>query len=255
MQAPAEGTPVAPPPAAGPPAAPPPAEVPSVLPKGSAATTDKPPLVDIPDVGACRTVLRAAHLAPDFAFEAAYAHAEVALDSASFSDLHPDMDTAWASVTFNAYRSFGENDIEAARASQLKESGQDKVNWTQLMSSLKNKASTARAFAPIVFARLDGTRISPTTSTDREENVYVAARLPVTSDGWSVFVEGGHKFVDIAKKSPTPRKDSTPAGVGFDLRLSNGTWLGLYASADLQSGTVLSLGNLKWSFGEANRPF
>jgi hypothetical protein len=227
---------------------PPPVEGAPVVSQGTTVTTDKPALVDIPDIGACRAIFRAAHLVPDFAFEAAYAHAEVALNSASFSDLHPDMDTAWASITFNVHRSFGEQDVAREL---VHESG----NWTKLLDALKAKASGAYAIAPIFFARLDGTRISPATSSDREENVYVAARLPVASDGWSVFVEGGHKFVDIAKKSPTPQKDTTPAGVGFDLRLANGTWLGLYASADLQSGTVLSLANLKWSFGEASRPF
>jgi len=219
-------------------------------PTGSTVTTDKPPLVDVPLLAECRQMIRSAHLSTDFAFEVAYADSEVAVDSTEISDLHPYTDTLWASFTFNLYRSFSSGNIESA----LKCTSDTCSGWSNAIATLQRRWANAWAAAPIVFVRLDDARISPATSADREVDLYLAARLPVISNGWSVFAEGGHKFMDLTNKIPAKPKDSTPVGLGFDLRLGTGTWLGLYAGADAKSGAILSLGNIKWSIGES-RPF
>jgi hypothetical protein len=233
------------------PAPPPPPTPATPAAPGSEVVIEKPTLITIDDVGKCRDVMKAANLAPDFAIEVAYAHSEVALNSAKVGDFHPNVDSVWLSVTYGGIRSFKQSDLKAACGS---DDPACTNGWDNVLKKVSKAASRAWAFAPIAFLRLDDSRISPATSTDREVDVYLAGRLPLTSDGWSVFVEGGHKFIDVSKKNPAATKDSTPAGIGAELRLANGTWLGLYASADLQSGAILSLGNIKWSIGD-NKPF
>jgi hypothetical protein len=237
----AESPPAAPPAAPLPPGQPAPERAP-VIPRGPGGAPPEvmaatPTLVANEAIKTCKTVARAANLASPFAIEAAYAHSEVAINSAQLDQLHPYADSGWLSVS--------------ASYDSLRSAYQHSTN----IADLAKDAARAWAFAPIGFVKIDGTRISPATSAERDVNVFVAGRLPVIHDGWSAFVELGHRFIDVTKNLPAPqRKDMTPAGIGFEVRLADGTWLALYASADLQSGTILSLGNLKWSLGE-NAPF
>jgi len=119
--------------------------------------------------------------------------------------------------------------------------------------NLQQAASSAIALAPILFAQIQDKRVTATTSALSQTDVYVALRLPIVTDGWSLFAEGGYKWADVTHHLASVN-DSAPLGVGGDLRLADGTWLGLYAGADVINGAILSLGNIKWSIGQ-NAPW
>jgi hypothetical protein len=218
-------------------------------------TTPAPPLAAFGALSSCRKLIRAANLAPAFAFEVVYAHSERAVNSTQLADFHPNQDTGWASVTVG-YDSF-KRQLAKRLPACTDESPGCRQQWADLTSdfALLADAASAWAFAPILFGRVDSARVSPATSTTHVVNVYVAGRVPFTVDGWSIFVEGGHQFMDVGNTSGVPKpNDTTPFAVGGEVQVSNGTWLGVYGSIELQSGAMASLGNIKWSLGE-NAPF
>jgi len=220
--------------------------------------------VRVVDIEQCHRVFRAAHLASG-GVEIAAVHTEGAVASTKLSDMHPDTNSTWVALTYPIWRKFEASTIRKAFqdahegkacARSETELERRRCAWHTALGALSSDhdSKSALTFAPILFGRLDSRRIAPDRSTERQTDVYMAARVPLTADGWSVFAEGGYKLVDVTKvTSPSP-KDSLPIGIGGDVRLANGTWLGVYAGADALNGALLSLGNIKWSLGET-RPY
>jgi len=248
---------------------PPPA--PSALPAAPPVVTvaDEWQIVSVPALAACRALFRAAHLA-DFAAEAAYVHTWEAIGAPEVDNFHNLTDTLWLSLTGPVWRTFGPAELEALRGAALAATHADascrsapdleearrqsrpcaerhRAAWAAV---LERKAwQSARSLAPIVFLRFDSRRLAPDDAA-RQIDLYFAARVPFITDGWSLFAEGGYRFVDVSGRSPAPLANAAPVGVGGDVRLANGTWFALYAGVDVVSGAIFSLGNIKWSLGE-----
>jgi hypothetical protein len=129
---------------------------------------------------------------------------------------------------------------------------QRRALWKKAVAA--KPGNNAMAFAPLLFGRVDSKRIV-LTSVPRQTQLQLSARLPLIADGWSFFFEGGYKFTDLGGDVTPAPKNSLPLGLGGDVRLGDGTWLGLYAGYDALNGSLLSVGNLKWSFGEKSRPY
>jgi hypothetical protein len=109
-------------------------------------------------------------------------------------------------------------------------------------------------FQPTLFIRYDAT--SRGAGAGRQADLFVAGAPPVHHTRVERIAEGGFKKLNIDDKASPPATSGTqaPVGLGADLRLNDGTWFGVYAGADLKSGEIFSLGNIKWSIGE-KRPY
>lgn len=198
------------------------------------------PTVEIvtPNFSRCRAAFRAAHLA-DTALQLAYTHVFESLNNPSIKALKPIGGTLWVSLSLG-FNSF---------ASKLAGASDDYV------ASLKAKATQealqgAIGFEPLVFVRLDTKRIAGTS--DMQIDGFGALRLPILWDGGSIFLEGGVKAFDLTKKTAVTTPLSVPVGVGLEMRLSNGTWIGLFFGGDVKGEqSLFSLGNIRYSFGEA----
>jgi hypothetical protein len=190
------------------------------------------PEIKSPSIDNCRAAARAAHLAQS-GVEVAAVRVGDALGDTKLSSFQNELDSGWISGSFG-YNSYQPDKVKTA----LNDSAQP---W-------KN----AWGFEPLLFARLDSKAVPGVSS--RETDVFGALRLPLISDGWSVFLEGGYRRPDVGKALPAVPQDQLPIALGGDLRLANGTWLGLYAGGDALTGNIFSLGNVKWAFGE-NRPY
>jgi hypothetical protein len=186
----------------------------------------------------CRDAFKASHLASS-GIQVAAVYSAQTTGSTELSNFQTLATSTWisASLGFNAYK------VPIPK---------DPQDWTKTAASLEK--NNGLGFQPTVMVRYDLTRISGTTTS--QGDVFVGGRLPLISMGWSAFVEGGYKKLDVNSVSvpPATSDKQVPVGIGADVRLSNGTWLGVYAGADALSGALLSLGNIKWSFGE-DRPY
>jgi hypothetical protein len=181
----------------------------------------------------CRDAFRAAHLATT-ALQIAYVHSVQAVGDSKFSSFSTLADTVWLSGTlgFNKVKP-PERDVPPEKI---------------------NVPVGAWGFQPTLFARFDSANLG--SGMGRQSDLFVATRIPFITAGWSAFFEGGYKKLNLGDKAAPPAKDGyqVPVGVGGELRLGDGTWFGIYAGADLKSGEIFSLGNIKWSIGE-KRPY
>ncbi len=237
------------------------------------------------DITNCRRAFRAAHLA-QWGLEVAAFHVAEAVGDSKLASFHPANNTGWVSVaipvnsfapkwdfSYDSQRRLCGTDSTCVKKVDQRERNDGKAYAACSTESCKRKQDQKRlsdawllaleqtqatwknafGFQPTLFARVDQRPI-PTTS-DHEVDVFVAARLPLYSDKWSVFGEGGYKRMDVSNKvKPNGPSNSLPLGFGGDLQLSGGTWLGVFFGADAISGELFSLGNLKWSLGET-RPY
>jgi hypothetical protein len=247
------------------------------------ATTDAPTIVKRQSAADCRAMFRAAHLT-SFAVELAYAHIDQAAGSTSLGDIHPDDDVGWVSVSIplpKPFRTFAEDDasfatalaayesdpansvttavkhadLQACRESQTECRARHAALWSAIWQYrvAKKPGEGAAAFAPILFGRVDSKRID-LALLPRQTQLQVSARLPYITDRWSAFAEGGYKLADLGGSVTPAPKNSAPLGIGGDVRLGDGTWVGLYFGYDAIGGALLSLANLRWAVGE-KRPY
>jgi hypothetical protein len=237
--------------------------------------TTVPTLVTVQSLADCRTLFRAAHLGST-AGEVAYTHIDEASGSTSLWDINPNADIWWGAFSLVAFQSFSASDVtesalakrydatvvrteqEAAAMRSCQVGACDQLNVDQRRALWKaalqdRLGHDAYAFVPLFFGRVDHKRIVP-TATPRQTQLQLSARLPFITDGWSFFFEGGYKFTDLGGAVTPEPKNSLPLGLGGDVRVGDGTWLGLYAGYDALNGSLLSVGNLKWSIGE-KRPY
>jgi hypothetical protein len=176
----------------------------------------------------CRDAFRAAHLASR-GLQIAYVHSAQAVGDAKLSSFSTLADTIWLSGSWDFNNAKPPTDFAADK--------------------LKVPAAPL-GFQPTLFARYDAFNLG--SGLGRQSDLFVAARLPVITPGWSAFVEGGFKTVNLSDRAaPAVASGSkVPFGLGGDLRLGDGTWFGVYAGVDLKTGEIFSLGNVKWSIGE-----
>lgn len=195
----------------------------------------------------CRDAFRAAHLATT-ALEFAYVHVMSSENDTHLRTFRSAKDTLWASF------SFGLNTFSLAAPPANKDAAL--VHYQELMtgtpsSTLAKGIADAMGFEPTLYVRLDSTHLS---RTERQNDFFGAARLPLIWDGKGLFAELGVR----AKNLGRPNENVTyevPLGLGGEFRLANGTWLGLFFGGDL-AGTqgVWVLSNLRWGQSE-ERPF
>lgn len=232
------------------------------------------------DFSICRAAYQANHLA-NISVEGGLAF-DWKGTSTLFSDLQPDKLSLWVIGTygwpsFEATADADKNAEEQREALVTLDQAKQKLEEARAKNSaslepleaavtvaqaaldgarerarpIKDKAADAVGWEPQAFARYD--LMHALHGLDGQKNVFIAGRLPLRAQTWTVFLEVGHQFTDVTNVSGTG-KDTTPAGIGGDVRLGDGTWLGVYFSADLNSGQLLSIANLKWSFGDKS-PF
>jgi hypothetical protein len=191
---------------------------------------------DTPDLKklrqACRDRIRVAHLAST-AFQIAYVHSAQAIGDTKWSSFSTLADTVWVSASWGINKAKPPVDL----------------TFDKLQVPV-----SAWGFQPTLFVRYDATNLG--AGAGRQADLFVAGRLPYITPGWSAFAEGGFKKLNVGDKASPPATSGTqaPVGLGADLRLNDGTWFGVYAGADLKSGEIFSLGNVKWSIGE-KRPY
>jgi hypothetical protein len=200
-----------------------------------------PPSTDTPDFQKrrqdCRAAFKAAHLAST-GVQMAYVYSAQATGSSELSDFGTLANTAWISA------SWGYNSFRIAQGPQN--------DWATIAKW--RGENSAIGFQPTAMIRYDGTRLSTISNT--QNDLFVGARLPLITTGWSVFIEGGYKKTNLGNLAspPATNAEQVPVGLGADFRLADGTWFGLYAGGDAKSGALISTGNIKWSVGE-NRPY
>lgn len=181
---------------------------------------------------ACREHFRNAHLAQT-ALDVAYVGVFSSTTTAKLDDL------AYGKSTVTISLSLGIN-LHRLNATES--------NWAEQRTA-KDVArlfdGASMAIEPTFFFRVDA------FPRDQGDDYFGAIRVPLLFPEASIFLEGGYRSKGSGVEE---RKHEVPVGIGGDFRLSSGTWVGLYASADAISGEVVALSNLKWSFGE-DRPF
>lgn len=190
---------------------------------------------------ACRRIARAAHLATT-ALELAYVHTWATTGTPRFDAFRSATDTVWLSF------SYGYNNYKAPAASD--DAGYDAL-LAELADSRTARAQELRnawAVEPLLYGRLDAVR--QPTGNDRQYDVFGAVRVPVIWEGMDLFVEAGVRVRDVDRLLGE-RTTEAPFGLGGEVRLSNGTWLGLFAGADLTGNQgIFVLSNLHWGVGE-----
>jgi hypothetical protein len=196
------------------------------------ATGTLVPVVGIPR---CRAAFRAAHLGQS-GVELAFAHAVQSVNDSRLSSLGTLSDSVWVTAAWgwNSYRI------------------PEHQKWSDILD--KQEWRNAFALEPAAFVRIDVPRDSKVGI--RSTDLFVATRLPLFADGWSVFAEGGVKRTNLSNKDGVPPATTKwPAGVGGDVRVGDGAWLGIFMGvADVKTGELLALGNIKWAVGEG-RPY
>jgi hypothetical protein len=158
-------------------------------------------------------------------------------------------DTLWASF------SLGFNTFSLAAPPANKDEAL--VHYQKLMTELGTPSSrlgkdiaNAMGFEPTLYVRLDSTHL---TRTERQNDLFGAARFPLIWDGKGLFAELGVRAKNLGRFNDVTYE--VPLGLGGEFRLANGTWLGLFFGGDL-AGTqgVWVLSNLRWGQSE-ERPF
>jgi hypothetical protein len=120
-----------------------------------------------------------------------------------------------------------------------------------IANELQTKASESWGFEPLVYGRYDAQHQAH--GLDGEKDLTVAARLTFAKPTFTLFAEGGAKWKDLTSVAGK-HQVGAPVGIGGDVRISDGTWLGLYFGFDARTGQILSLANLKWSMS-STRPY
>ena len=101
---------------------------------------------------------------------------------------------------------------------------------------------------PTVMLRLDHTELMPRATSD----VFAGIRLPFVWDTFGLFAESGLTLGDLSKARSASVTKTLRLGGGFDYRITDGSWLGLYVGNDFGDGAsgFSFLSNVKFKFGE-----
>lgn len=177
-------------------------------------------------VDSCRARFKAAHLAQSGVEIAAVLDGTTA-NELRLQDLSTPHGSAWISASF-AHNSYGEP--SAAK---------------------KQDPSKAYGLQPTLLGRFDFTDAGGTTSDD----IFVGVRVPVMWDGVGLFGEYGLTLKDITSATAAGRTHVQRVGGGMDLRVADGSWLGVYIGQDIGPGSpgFSVFSNIKFSFGETRK--
>ena len=122
------------------------------------------------------------------------------------------------------------------------------LGWNSYSTSATEPPKSPVGIQPTVMARIDLTDTMMGTRRD----VFAGVRLPFEWDSFGMFGEAGITMGDLSHvQSPTTLKTARLGG-GFDYRISDGSWLGVYVGEDFGDGTsgFSFLSNVKFKFGE-----
>ena len=99
-----------------------------------------------------------------------------------------------------------------------------------------------------MMARFDTTKVM----RGNKKDIFAGVRLPFEWDSLGIFAEAGITLGDLSKVEAMSIQTTVRLGGGFDYRISNGSWLGVYIGDDLGDGkTGFSLlSNVKFQLGE-----
>lgn len=215
----------------------------STRPQTPSATADTPLTVPADVVARCRANGQAANLS-NMAIEAA----------AVLSWTSPD-----ARITnFDAMRST----VWLAGAIHIH---QDAFTWARGQGSSFYqdilRTTTRHPFSTELDIMLRHDYVQSTSTTAGAGSFFAAVRVPFMWEEASVFIEGGVRFNNLWAGGDNfdPQRMEIPVGLGADLRLGDGTWLGAYLGGNVYEGGtfnpgVLALANLKYNISP-NRPF
>ena len=188
----------------------------------------------------CRKIHRAANLA-NRGFEIAGAYSWAAVNDPRVSALRPLKASVWGSF------SLPYNRFTAPTAA-------DSAAYRKLIQELSSTTSTksqelegAWGSDLTVFLRYD--RNHSRGAAPATNDLFGALRLSYTSDSRGIFLEAGARQKDLGEATDQGKLE-VPIGVGGDIRLSNGTWLGLFFGGDARTGNLFVLSNLQWAVGE-----
>jgi hypothetical protein len=171
----------------------------------------------------CRDRARAAHLAQSV-YEIA-AVVDGTSDSNKLYDLGRPHVSAWISISYG---------------------------WNSYSFDPKTDPRGAWGVQPTAMIRLDSTKIM----TASQQDLFAGLRLPVEWDSFGIFAEGGLTLTDLSKAQSDRVKRTYRVGAGFDYRLGNGRWFGLYVGQDFGDGasSFSFLSNVRFQLGE-DRPY
>lgn len=199
----------------------------------------------------CRTVHKAHHRA-DFNLE--FASVVSWEGTGTWGSLRPHVLSVWASASLPV-GGMGKRSLKTAldlvsrlgNQGEAAPAGAPAQPETKTAGRLIEEAHHSTAWEPLLFVRYDAQHQAH--GFDGQKDFFAALRLPLRAETWNLFLEGGAQFMDFTEVAGKTKR-TYPAGAGGDVRLGDGTWLAVYFGADLASGQLLSLANLKWSLGE-----
>jgi hypothetical protein len=93
---------------------------------------------------------------------------------------------------------------------------------------------------------------STDTMAGTRRDLFFGARLPVEWDSFGLFAEAGVTLGDLSKVETMSMTKAVRVGGGFDYRITDGSWLGVYIGQDFGDGATgfSFLSNVKFKFGE-----
>lgn len=122
------------------------------------------------------------------------------------------------------------------------------VGWNSYQDAAPEAPKHPFGVQPTLMARIDLTD----TMTGTRRDVFAGVRLPVAWDNFGVFAEAGLTLGDLSHVQSTATAKTERLGAGFDYRISDGSWLGVYLAEDFGDGVTgfNFLSNVKFKFGE-----
>ncbi|HEX8112489.1 MAG TPA: hypothetical protein VF516_32385 [Kofleriaceae bacterium] len=171
------------------------------------------------ELQACRDKARAGHLAQT-ALETAVVLDGTSTDSLKLTDLGTPHTSAWLVA------SWGWN------------------SWDGKLDVPRHPLG----IQPTGMLRFDLTNVM----NGRRKDLFAGARLPFVWDSFGLFAEAGITLGDLSKVQSTSTTKTMRLGGGFDYRIADGSWLGVYIGQDFGDGAAgfSLLSNVKFQFGE-----
>jgi len=207
-----------------------------------------PPEASNEDLADCRDLYQRAHLA-SWSFEIAAALSFSTVNEFQFDDLSADTLSVWTTGTI------GWNKGEPAFNELIRNLEEHREDAQAIQAILHDKktglkaqlASSTLSVEPLLFLRLDLHHAS--SGYDGTRDLRIAAQLPFYWAKAGFYIEAGVNLTDLTNLSGKGTSVAVPVGVGGEVRVGAGTWLGLFFGGDASSGHLVALSNLKWSIG------
>jgi hypothetical protein len=220
---------------------------PSPPPPGPMPPSDtvSPPEGSRAELADCRDLYQRANLA-NWSFEIATALSFSAANDFQFDALSADTLSIWATGTIGWNRA--EHEFrELIRNLEEHPQDSDSILHNKGTGLKAQLAKTALSVEPLLFVRLDLHHAS--SGYDGTRDLRIAAQLPLLWAKAGVYFEAGVNLGDLTNLIGKGTSVAVPLGVGGEVRVGSGTWLGLFFGGDASSGQLLALSNLKWSIG------